>query len=221
MKEITVNIGFKNLCPQFRGAALMAVVTNPPTPSELWDEMLQICQKIQNTYDIHTLKQTSGIEATRAAYKTMGKDPSRYRPACEQLARRVIQGKGLNSIDTLADISNIISLYCQYSTAALDADKIEGNKIELGIGKANEPYEGIGRGVLNIENLPVYRDAIGGIATPTSDNVRTMTTPNTRNLLFLINAYDGNMEKLEDATLYTQQLLRQYANAQELQIIYY
>lgn len=199
----------------------MAVVTNPPTPSELWDEMLQICQKIQNTYDIHTLKQTSGIEATRAAYKTMGKDPSRYRPACEQLARRVIQGKGLNSIDTLADISNIISLYCQYSTAALDADKIEGNKIELGIGKANEPYEGIGRGVLNIENLPVYRDAIGGIATPTSDNVRTMTTPNTRNLLFLINAYDGNMEKLEDATLYTQQLLRQYANAQELQIIYY
>ncbi len=199
----------------------MAVVTNPPTPSELWDEMLQICQKIQNTYDIHTLKQTSGIEATRAAYKTMGKDPSRYRPACEQLARRVIQGKGLNSIDTLADISNIISLYCQYSTAALDADKIEGNKIELGIGKANEPYEGIGRGVLNIENLPVYRDAMGGIATPTSDNVRTMTTPNTRNLLFLINAYDGNMEKLEDATLYTQQLLRQYANAQELQIIYY
>lgn len=199
----------------------MAVVTNPPTPSELWDEMLQICQKIQNTYDIHTLKQTSGIEATRAAYKTMGKDPSRYRPACEQLARRVIQGKGLNSIDTLADISNIISLYCQYSTAALDADKIEGNKIKLGIGKANEPYEGIGRGVLNIENLPVYRDAMGGIATPTSDNVRTMTTPNTRNLLFLINAYDGNMEKLEDATLYTQQLLRQYANAQELQIIYY
>ena len=39
-----------------------------------------------------------------------------------------------------------------------DADKIQGTHLELGIGKAGEPFEGIGRGVLNIEGLPVYRD---------------------------------------------------------------
>ena len=39
----------------------------------------------------------------------------------------------------------------------------------LGIGKSGEPYEGIGRGELNIEGMPVYRDAMGGIGTPTSD----------------------------------------------------
>ena len=35
----------------------------------------------------------------------------------------------------------------------------------LGIGKSGEPYEGIGRGELNIEGMPVYRDAMGGIST--------------------------------------------------------
>ena len=48
-----------------------------------------------------------------------------------------------------------------------------GGADTLGVGKAGEPYEGIGRGTINIEGLPVYRDQIGGVGTPTSDNERT------------------------------------------------
>ena len=40
------------------------------------------------------------------------------------------------------------------------SDKIQGDTLVLGIGKSGEPYEGIGRGELNIEGMPVYRDAM-------------------------------------------------------------
>ena len=37
----------------------------------------------------------------------------------------------------------------------------------------------IGRGLLNIEGLPVFRDSVGGIGTPTSDNERTKLSEDT------------------------------------------
>ena len=91
----------------------------------------------------------------------------------------------------------------------------------MGIGKSEEPYEAIGRGTLNIENLPVYRDEIGGIATPTSDNVRTMISGETKHLVILINAYDGNQEILGKTLDFSIRLLKEYAEANDIQYIYY
>ena len=90
--------------------------------------------------------------------------------------------------------------------------------MELGIGKAGEPYEGIGRGDLNIEGMPVYRDAIGGIGTPTSDHERTKLGLETTELLAIINGYSGK-EGLEEAAAYMVELLKEYASATEIQII--
>ena len=64
--------------------------------------------------------------------------------------------------------------------------------LSLGAGREGEPFEAIGRGILNIAHMPVYRDAIGGIGTPTSDNERTKIDLDTRRLLMCINIYgDG------------------------------
>ena len=52
------------------------------------------------------------------------------------------------------------------------SEKVIGN-VSFGIGEKDEPYEGIGRGELNIENIPVFRDKVGAFGTPTSDSVRT------------------------------------------------
>lgn len=221
MITIHVSEEFKSHCPQFIGAAIMAKVTNAPSAPELWTTLQNTCAEVCAHYTPDTIKLRSGIAATRTAYKAMGKDPSRYRPACEQLARRVLQGKSLNSIDTLADIGNIVSIASGYSTAMLDADKIVGNQLTLGIGRADEPYEGIGRGPLNIEHLPVYRDDMGGIATPTSDNVRTMTTPNTCHILLLINGYDGSKDNVDQSVNQAFQLLKEYAQATDISYWFY
>ena len=150
------------------------------------------------------------IEATRRVYRACGKDPSRYRPASEALIRRVLQGKSLYQIDTLVDLINLASIAYGYSIGGFDADKFVGDTLTLGIGRAGEPYEGIGRGIINIEGLPVYRDAEGGVGTPTSDHERTKITLATTHLLVLINGYDGNRERVEANAEFIRQLLQKY-----------
>ena len=210
--HITISNTFHDVCPKFIGGAILAEVKNSATTPELWAEIERIANVLRNNYTTDTIKEQSGIAATREAYRKAGKDPSRYRPACEQLARRILQGKDLYSIDQLVDFGNLVSLYCGYSTAMLDAEKILGENITLGIGTSGEPYEGIGRGVLNIENLPVYRDEEGGFATPTSDSVRTMISANTKHILLLINGYDGNEERLTDALNYAYEGLKRFVD---------
>ena len=56
----------------------------------------------------------------------------------------------------MVDLINLVSLRTGHSIGGFDADKIQGNRLELGIGKAEEPFEGIGRGVLNIEGPVSY-----------------------------------------------------------------
>ncbi|MBR2863792.1 MAG: hypothetical protein IKB97_09650 [Bacteroidaceae bacterium] len=219
--KISTTKEFRDICPEFIGAAISATVKNDPTPQPLWSEIENFCAELKEKYTTENIKLHSGINATRKAYKRFGKDPSRYRPACEQLARRVLQGKGLYSVDTLVDLGNLVSLFCGYSTAALDYEKIVGDSLTLGIGQPEEPYEGIGRGLLNIEHLPVYRDCIGGVATPTSDNVRTMISAQTQQLVVLINAYDGNKSLLDQAVNLTIRLLQEYAAANDVCVSYY
>ena len=85
----------------------------------------------------------------------------------------------------------------------------------MGVGKEGEIFRGIGRGVLNIEGLPVYRDDKGGIGTPTSDEERTKITLDTKNLFVIINAYGEEMP-LDETIALTTGLLRQYASAENI-----
>ena len=212
---------FCRICPAFVGAAITADIRNSATNPELWKEIENEAAELQKHLTPDTIKLLPGIEATRMAYKAAGKAPSRYRPACEQLTRRVVQGKGLYAVNTVVDLVNLVSLSSHYSTAALDADRIAGTAIELGVGREAEPYEGIGRGSLNIEHLPVYRDGEGAFATPTSDSTRTMMGLDTTHLLMLINGYDGDREWVEKAVDLSVRLLTTYADAQNVSTLFY
>ena len=85
--------------------------------------------------------------------------------------------------------------------------------ITLGVGKEGEPYEGIGRGMINIQGLPVYRDLQGGVGTPTSDHERTKISLDTKHLVVLINGYDGKEERVIENARFIQNLLRKYAQS--------
>jgi DNA/RNA-binding domain of Phe-tRNA-synthetase-like protein len=209
--EIIVSDEIKHVCPTFVGAAVEAEVTNSSFSAELWNEIHEFETSIRTKLTPDSLKELPSIRATRQVYKLCGKDPSRYRPASEQLIRRILQGKELYQIDTLVDLVNLASIVYGYSIGGFDVAKIKGDTLTLGIGKEGEPYEGIGRGILNIAGLPVYRDAEGGVGTPTSDNERTKLTLSTRHLLVLINGYDGNEERVLQNAHYIQELVRRYA----------
>ncbi|MBR1414681.1 MAG: hypothetical protein IJ570_02320 [Prevotella sp.] len=211
--KIIVSDEIKAVCPEFVGACVDAQVVNSPYSEALWKEIHEAEEHFRNELTTESLKELPSIAATRAIYKKCGKDPSRYRPASEQLIRRMLQGKELYQIDTLVDLINLASIGYGYSIGGFDASKFVGDTLTLGIGREGEPYEGIGRGVLNIAGLPVYRDAQGGVGTPTSDNERTKITLSTTHLVVLINGYDGNEQRVVDNACFIQQLLRQYAGS--------
>jgi DNA/RNA-binding domain of Phe-tRNA-synthetase-like protein len=211
--KIVVSLEIESVCPTFVGAAVEAQVTNSSYCEALWDEIHALENKYRQELTTESLKQLPGIAATRSVYKACGKDPSRYRPASEQLIRRMLQGKELYQIDTLVDLVNLASIAFGYSIGGFDADKFVGDTLTLGVGREEEPYEGIGRGPINIAGLPVYRDAEGGVGTPTSDHERTKMTLGTTHLVVLINGYDGNEERVIANAKFIQELLRKYCQS--------
>ena len=211
--QIIVSQEIESVCPAFVGAAVEAQVVNTPYSKELWDEIHAQEDRFRQELTTESLKDLPSIAATRRVYKACGKDPSRYRPASEQLIRRMLQGKELYQIDTLVDLINLASIAYGYSIGGFDADKFVGDTLTLGVGREGEPYEGIGRGMLNIAGLPVYRDAEGGVGTPTSDHERTKMTLSTTHLVVLINGYDGNEQRVADNARFIQDLLCKYAKS--------
>ena len=208
--KIEVSSEIRTACPAFAGVAISAKVVNTAYNEELWKKINEFTVRYREMYTTDSIKDMTTIHATREAYKKCGKDPSRYRPSAEALRRRLMRGLELYRIDTLVDLINLVSLRTGYSIGGFDADKIQGNNLELGVGRAEEPFEGIGRGTLNIEGLPVYRDLTGGIGTPTSDNERTKMGLETRHILAIVNGYSG-CDGLAEAAGMIQELLRKYA----------
>lgn len=220
MHIIKVANNIKSICPDFVGVAICSKVKNSQFNEVLWEQVKKETEAYKDNNTLEDIKKNPVIAATRKAYKQMGKDPNRYRPSAEALCRRIVRGLPLHQIDTLVDLVNLVSIKTGYSIGGFDANKIQGNTLILGIGENNEPYEAIGRGVMNIEGLPVYRDEIGGIGTPTSDHERTKVSLETTHFLTIINGYNGE-DGIEEAVWFMQSLLKQYAGAENEEVIYF
>lgn len=212
LPKIVIDKRIVSACPDMKIALIRAEVTNCETGSELWAEIEAECAEIVSKYELLAVNKRSAVAQTRALYRALGKDPNRYRVASEALCRRAIRGLGLYRINALVDIINLVSLKSGYAISGLDADKIAGDTLTMGVGEAGEVYEGIGRGLLNIEGLPVYRDQLGGVATPTSDEERTKITLDTTTVQMNINAFGEEMP-IDEAVEWSVDLFKRYTAA--------
>jgi len=170
--KIEVTEKIKAVCPQLELAILTAEVINSPTSDAFWTEMNEEIRQISTKFSIEEINKRPQILATRKVYKALGKDPNRYRPSAEALCRRIVRGIDIYRVSTLVDVINLVSIRSGISIGGFDMDKIEGKFIRLTVGSANDEFEAIGRGSLNVEGLPLYRDNIGGIGKPTRYNAR-------------------------------------------------
>ena len=217
--NVRVSDEMRACCPDFTGAAVEADVVNSRYSERLWAEIACLEERVRRTHTTESIKRMRGIEATRRVYKLCGKDPSRYRPSAEALLRRVLQGKALYQIDTLVDMINLASMAFGYSIGGFDASKFHGDTLTLGIGRHDEPYEGIGRGMINIGGMPVYRDADGGVGTPTSDHERTKIDITTTRILVLVNGYDGDAANVMKCAAYVGSLAENFASGSDVRIM--
>ncbi len=220
MLNITISDEIFKACPGYVAAVLSCTVKNSPSDPRLWEEIAQEEAAIKANVKIEEINKWAPIKATRDVYKKLGKDPNRYRPSAESLRRRIVRGLSLYQVDTLVDLINLLSIRTGYSIGGFDLDKIQGGQLTLGVGREGELYHGIGRGELNIAGLPVFRDAVGGIGTPTSDEERTKIDLQTTRLLMIINGYSG-YDGLEEAIDYAYRLLNQYASVEHADLSIY
>ena len=212
MTNISISEEIATACPDLHVLALSCDVCNSEPDERLWQEIADEEKAVRETVKLEQINKWLPIQATRQAYKRLGKDPNRYRPSSEALRRRILRELPLYKVDTLVDLINLVSIRSGYSIGGFDADKIAGGSLVLGVGREGEIYHGIGRGELNIAGLPVYRDAVGGVGTPTSDEERTKIGLDTTHLLMSINGYSG-LEGLEAAGKYAVGLLSKYVSA--------
>ena len=185
---------------------------------ELWDYIEnEIIDKIKKTYTLENLTEQINIQASREAYKNLGKEPSRYRVSSEALIRRILQGKGLYKINNVVDTNNLISIETGYSVGSYDLENLQGC-INFRIGKAGEKYQGIGKETINIEKLPVFVDDFGAYGSPTSDSTRAMITEKSKNILTVLISFNG-IEGLEKSIDLAKKYLIKYANGENISSI--
>lgn len=202
--KITIDTELIKLTPEFKVGVMEAnvVVKKDETIDTL---ITSLESNIANTIDIKDVVQLETIVDARNAYKTYGKDPSRYRLAVESLYRRLAKGNSLYRINNVVDLGNVVSIKTRRSVAVLDYNKIKGD-VFIRLGTKKDDYYGIGRGKLNIENIPLYEDEIGPFGSSTSDTERTMIQNDTNKILLFIISFNGildlNKELEETISLY-------------------
>ena len=125
----------------------------------------------------------------------------RYRLACESLFRRLVKGNGLYRVNNVVDAGNVLSIELAKSTAVLDYDKLQGD-IYIRIGTIDDIYYGIGRGLINVTNIPLYVDEVSPFGSPTSDTERTSITMDTKKILLMVICFDElDKDRIESLSL--------------------
>jgi len=100
-----------NRFPDFiRGVLVAGDVENRPSPDELIGLLRQAENDLREELMGQDLAAYPRIYSWREAFRSLGIKPSEFRSSIESMARRVMNGSELPSINALVDIGNIISL---------------------------------------------------------------------------------------------------------------
>jgi DNA/RNA-binding domain of Phe-tRNA-synthetase-like protein len=209
MIEIGISPEFSSKWPSMVLGCIECNVTVQLQNENLWEKIDETCLEIESSLKVEEISEIPSILSTRKAYRALGKDPARYRPSAEALMRRVVKGYGLYRVNNVVDIVNLVSLKTGFSIGGYDATKIQ-SPINLSIGNDHDVYEGIGRGILNIEGLPVLRDQMGAFGSPTSDSVRTSVENDTKKFLLIIFGF-GDHTSIPAAIQFAEKMLIKYA----------
>ncbi len=195
--------------------SLQAEIIVKPSSQDLIDKLDHACIDFSSKHIVEDISKFKPIADSRKAYKTLGKDPARYRLSSEALLRRIVKDKGIYKINNIVDINNLLSITSFYSICAFDISKLNP-PIQFTIGTKEDEYYGIGRGLLNIENLPVFEDQLGKFGSPTSDSERVKVTNETTLISMNIISFSG-MADLYKQLYRLSEYLIQFAEAKNIE----
>lgn len=217
MIEIAIDEALKEKVTALTLGCISAAVAVTEHDDRLWYEIEARIEELAAELSVEQIGSLPQVEAQRVAYRSLGKDPGRYRGAAEALLRRIAQGKGLYQVNTLVDINNLISLETCHPVGSYDCARLQP-PIIFRIGMPGESYKGIGKGLINIENLPVFADWLGPFGSPTSDSERAVITLDSQEILMIIISFGGPTD-MEHALTQAVDLLEGYGAAKDIETL--
>ncbi len=126
-----------------RGVVVASDVRNRESPPELLALLRQAEADLRGRLELDRLLEEPHIQAWREAFRAFGVKPSEFRPSIEALARRVLRGEPLPSINALVDIGNLISLCFLIPTGGHAIDRLQGD-ISLRLADGRERFIPLG-----------------------------------------------------------------------------
>jgi DNA/RNA-binding domain of Phe-tRNA-synthetase-like protein len=155
-------------------------------------------------------------DEVRAMYKRVGLDPTKTRPSSEALLRRVMKGDALPRINSMVDVCNWCSLEFQLPYGLYDLAHVEGDTIDLRLGRDRESYPGIRKDEVHVAGRICLADARGPFGNPTADSARTMvTTATTRALVVVFAPRSLDAAQLARVLDVTSERMHQFTGASE------
>jgi DNA/RNA-binding domain of Phe-tRNA-synthetase-like protein len=158
----------------------------------------------------------NAVSAVRAMYRRFGVDPTKTRPSSEALLRRLRKGDPFPRVNSAVDVCNWCSVETRLPFGLYDAGRIEGD-VELRVGRDGEEYAGIRKDTVHVAGRLTVADARGPFGNPTSDSARTMVTPETTRLMYVVFSPHGlGARVLEHALALTAVRALEYCGGHEV-----
>ncbi|CEQ11347.1 tRNA-binding protein [[Clostridium] sordellii] len=216
MVEIKILDKIKEVCPNIVLGCIQASVKVESSSENLLKEIDEYCEELSKKMSLEDISSLPRIKDAREVYKKLGKAPSKYRVSSEALMRRILQKKGIYKINNIVEINNLISLKSNFSVGSYNVRNIQ-SPIYLTVGAKGEKYKGIGKELINIENLPVLSDSISTFGSPTSDSERAMITNDVNEIIMCVYSFSGK-DEVDIYLNYAKELLEKYGDAKNISI---
>lgn len=156
-----------------------------PLPRDFLDERDQLVQRLVGSFAGRQPADIPGVAEARSLFHRLGIDPTKTRPSSEALLRRVLQGKGLPTVNPAVDVCNLCSLEHQLPLGLYDRERVRG-AVHVRVGREGEEYEGIRKQRVHLGGRLMLADEDGAFGAPTSDSLRTSVREGTKHLMVVV-----------------------------------
>ncbi|PUF88467.1 MULTISPECIES: phenylalanine--tRNA ligase beta subunit-related protein [unclassified Geobacillus] len=184
--DVVVAETIKQMIPEFKvGIILYNHIVVDDSPQMLKGRLQLFQESIYFDLQETAIADIPELAEWRRAFKTIGTDPSRYRPSSESLYRRIQKKNFIPTIHSAADVNNFFSLYYKIPIGIYDLDKLEG-PITIDIGTDQDEYIAINGRTVNFSHKLVSKDVHGPFGSPIVDSQRTAVTKETKNAVQIV-----------------------------------
>lgn len=199
------------------GVVLLKNLTNGPSTPSLRERVDGMASELRHSIGSRTLSEIESVQLTRKLYHSLGIDPTKDRPGSERLLRRIVQGRGLSTVNQLVDVTNLVSLSTQFPMSVYDWDKISP-PVLVRVGRPKESLIATGDYQFRAAGRLVLVDGESLFGNPSHDAERTRVDDGTVRAMVLVwMPADTSNQRIETVLQDTIAATQEFCDAQVAQ----